>query len=117
MARITLPRQVGLVVASARKARGLTQSQLAQIAGVSRQLVNRLETGTASGIALDKLLPILGAAGCALDVSPLEENGCGTERHLLPAAPATQPTPAAWDECPSEYSLDATLFERAKESR
>ena len=68
MARITLPRQVRLVTATARRERGLTQSEVAQLAGVSRQLVNRLETGSATGIALDKLLSILGAVGCALDL-------------------------------------------------
>lgn len=110
MARITIPRQVGLIVAAARKERGLTQSQLAKDAKVSRQLVNRLETGVASGIALDKLLAILGAAGCALDVSPLE----GSES-------------IAWQESSQEaavarvglddwrgYQLDETLFDRAE---
>ena len=110
MARITLPRQVGLVVASARKERGLTQSQLAKDAKVSRQLVNRLETGVASGIALDKLLAILGAAGCALDVSPLEDAQRDDWRDSPQEASVARVNLEDW----CGYQLDETLFDRVE---
>ena len=110
MARITLPRQVGLVVASARKERGLTQSQLAKEAKVSRQLVNRLETGVASGIALDKLLAILDAAGCMLDVSPLEGAQRDGWRDSSQEAPIVRVDLDDW----CGYPLDETLFDRAE---
>ena len=112
MARITLPRQVGLVVASARRERGLTQSQLAKDAKVSRQLVNRLETGTATGIALDKLLAILDAAGCVLDVSRLESAGREHDEWQNPPqeASAARVDLGDW----RGYPLDETLFDRAK---
>ena len=71
--RITLPRQVGIVLFPARKSNGLTQAQIAREAGISRQLVNRLEAGSATGIALDKLMGILGSGGCALEVYALSE--------------------------------------------
>lgn len=110
MARITLPRQVGLVVASARKERGLTQSQLAKDAKVSRQLVNRLETGVATGIALDKLLAILGAAGCVLDVSPLE--GAQRDDWQDSSQEASVARVNLEDWC--GYQLDETLFDRVE---
>ena len=110
MARITIPRQVGLIVAAARKERGLTQSQLAKDAKVSRQLVNRLETGVASGIALDKLLAILGAAGCALDVSPLEGSESIAWQESSQEAAVARVDLADW----RGYQLDETLFDRAE---
>ena len=110
MARITLPRQVGLIVASARKERGLTQSQLAKEAKVSRQLVNRLETGVASGIALDKLLAILGAAGCVLDVSPIEGAESEGWQDSFLEVPVARVDLDDW----CGYPLDETLFDRAE---
>ena len=110
MARITLPRQVGLIVASARKERGLTQSQLAKEAKVSRQLVNRLETGVASGIALDKLLAILDAAGCMLDVSPLEGSESIAWQESSQEAAVARVDLDDW----RGYPLDETLFDRAE---
>ena len=112
MARITLPRQVGIAVASARRARGFTQTQLAQSAGVSRQLVNRLEMGSATGIALDKLLSILDAAGCAMDVHPLDDEAAWQEPAISRVGQATQPIMDA-DEV---YALDETLFGPRKEA-
>lgn len=110
MSRITLPRQVGIVVATARRVRGLTQAELAQGAGVSRQLVNRLETGMASGISLNKLMSILDAAGCTLDVSPIDYTpGEALLRFSTEApAPETSMDMNVW----GEYPLDNTLFDR-----
>jgi len=108
MTRITLPRQVGLIAASARKTRGLTQAELAQLAGVSRQLVNRLEAGTATGIALDKLLHILNAAGCTLDVSPI-----GADASSVPDSTQTGPTVLLPDYLNVVNALDESLFDPA----
>lgn len=107
MAQILLPRQVGIVVARSRQARGLTQAQVAERAGVSRQLVNRLEVGSASGIALNKLLAILDAVGCILDVRPLE----GPD--VLDAASRRVGSPAPpQDFDPYEaYPFDESLFD------
>ncbi len=108
--RIRLPRQVGIVLSSARKSNGLTQAQLARKAGVSRQLVNRLEVGMATGIALDKLMAILDAAGCVLEVYQLDEgrnNGDGNESERC--SPVTSTAPPT-DELP-RYKLDETLFD------
>ncbi|MDO4538171.1 MAG: helix-turn-helix domain-containing protein [Coriobacteriales bacterium] len=103
MPRINIPRQVGIVAAKSRRDRGLTQLQVAEAAGVSRQLVNRLETGSAAGIALDKLLRILGASGCALDVYPLEgEDLTAFSRPVESAATPFDPL--------EEYPFDESLF-------
>ena len=111
MTRITLPRQVGIVVASARRARGITQSQLAQDARVSRQLVNRLEMGTATGIALDKLLAILDAAGCELDVHPVD----GEEHLQTSAAQHARSAAQPIENLGEGYALDETLFSPREE--
>ena len=107
MPRILLPRQVGIVVASARKAKGLTQADVAQQAAVSRQLVNRLEMGTATGIALDKLLSILEAVGCGLDVYPLDEE---VERQELGRV-SPELDELLVEEVKAKYQIDQSLFE------
>lgn len=106
MTRITIPRQVGIVAAAARRAQGLTQQQVADTAGVSRQLVNRLETGSATGIALGKLLSILSATGCALDVYPLNEADATSFE------PSATPTPDFMSIDPLEdYPFDESLYD------
>lgn len=86
MERIKTSRAMGSVIAQARMAKGLTQDQLARDAGISRQLVNRLEMGTASGIALSKLLSILERLDCALlvdsDGQPLEREPSPSESRI-----------------------------------
>lgn len=69
MATISIPRQVGQVVCAARKARGLTQAQLALDAGISRQLVNRLEMGDATNISLGRLLDVLSSLDCTMSIT------------------------------------------------
>ena len=105
MPRITLPRQVGIVVQAARTAQGLTQAEVAERAGVSRQLVNRLEVGSATGIALDKLLTILDSVGCTLDVSATDN--VANLDFGPPSVPTTQPD---FDPL-GMYDLDMTLFD------
>lgn len=107
MAQVHLPRQVGIVVTKARVARGLTQSQVAERAGVSRQLVNRLEMGSASGIALSKLLAVLDAVGCALDVYPLD----GPDELEGAFDRAIPPVPSQGFDPYKEYPFDDSLFD------
>ena len=103
MTRIRIPRQVGIVAAAARRTQGLTQQQVADTAGVSRQLVNRLETGSATGIALDKLLSILSATGCALDVYPLNE------ADVTSFEPSATPDLMSFDPL-EDYPFDESLY-------
>lgn len=58
--------QIGGLVRKVRKEKGLTQDDLANLAGVSKRLVVSLEAGTASGIGLDRLLSIMDALGVKL---------------------------------------------------
>ena len=58
MSAIFTARQVGQDVRQSRKQLGLTQCQLAERSGVSERSIVSLELGDATGIRLDKLLPI-----------------------------------------------------------
>lgn len=65
---LDMPRQAGIYVRQAREANGLTQGQLAKMAGVSKRTLVSLELGDSTGIQLDKLLAVLNAAGLGLAV-------------------------------------------------
>lgn len=66
MTRITLPRQIGLVVREKRESLALTQQQLADAANVSRGFINRIEKGAAAAVYPAKLLTVLDALDLAL---------------------------------------------------
>ncbi|MGB7684508.1 MAG: helix-turn-helix transcriptional regulator [Solirubrobacterales bacterium] len=55
-------RRIGEDVSTWRKLRGLTQAQLADRSGVSRDTLSRLESGT-GGVSLETLLRVLRALG------------------------------------------------------
>ncbi len=58
--------EIGRQIASARKNRQLTQTKLANHAGVSRPTIDLLENGRASEIGYSKLVRILAAVGLEL---------------------------------------------------
>jgi y4mF family transcriptional regulator len=58
------------VVAARRKALGLRQEDLADLAGVSHRFVQSVEAGKSS-VRLDKLEALLHALGLRLDVVPV----------------------------------------------
>ena len=58
--------EIGQRIASARKERRLTQTELASRAGVSRPTIDLLENGRASEIGYSKLARILAAVGFEL---------------------------------------------------
>jgi transcriptional regulator with XRE-family HTH domain len=60
----------GTVIRHARKARSLTQAQLAQRAGVARTTLNQLENGVFPDIGVRKLTAILELVGQRLTVLP-----------------------------------------------
>lgn len=70
-----------------RKARGLSQEELAAKVGVSRQAVSKWETGDAAP-DLNRLLALAEALDTSLDAL------CGREAALQKAAPAAAPPPA-----------------------
>lgn len=58
---------LGAVIAHARKSRGYTQQDFADIAGVGRRFISDLENGKAT-VQLGKLLQVLTALGLDLEV-------------------------------------------------
>jgi y4mF family transcriptional regulator len=61
--------EIGAVVRQARLAQGLRQDQLAAAAGVGLRFLVELERGKPT-VRLDKVLAVLSALGCGLDVMP-----------------------------------------------
>ena len=70
-----LARSIGIRVRSCRLVRGLTQRQLAELAGVSERLIRLLEAGEAPGIGLEKLALILTPLSLDLRLVDLECDG------------------------------------------
>ncbi|MEQ8600156.1 MAG: helix-turn-helix transcriptional regulator [Devosia sp.] len=58
---------LGAIIALARKSRGYTQQEFADIAGVGRRFVSDLENGKAT-VQLGKMLQVLTALGLDLEV-------------------------------------------------
>lgn len=102
MVRVTTPADFGALAHAARTARGWSQQQAADAAGVSRRFVNMLEGGGHANAEVWRVLALLDALGVQI-------------RGTLPAgvsdaaqaAPATtrQPEPGA----PDGFDLDAHL--------
>lgn len=61
--------EIGTVVRQTRLGRGLRQDQLAAAAGVGLRFLVELERGKPT-VRLDKVLAVLSALGCRLDVTP-----------------------------------------------
>lgn len=61
---------LGAAVRHARREAGLSQQALAERAGVPRQWVSRLETGSNPGAELRKVLDVFAALGLALELAP-----------------------------------------------
>lgn len=64
-----MPHNIAQKIRDLRKAHGLTQTQLADIAGVSLPSITRLEKGKET-IRLDVLIRILDSLGFQLDIKP-----------------------------------------------
>ena len=70
---LTTVRDLGAAVRAARQEGGLSQQVLADRAGVPRQWVSRLETGSNPGAELRKVLDVLSALGLAVKLGPSPE--------------------------------------------
>lgn len=66
--------EIGVVVRQARQAQGLRQDQLAAAAGVGVRFLVELERGK-STVRLGKVLAVLNALGCRLQVTPPASSG------------------------------------------
>ncbi len=91
--KVRTARNLGAAVRDARRRQGLTQQQLAQRAGVSREWLVRLEQGHAR-LELQLVLNTLAAAGLALQVSDDDRA-------------ADDPAAAAWTEVFSTLTDEA----------
>ena len=67
--------EIGEHVKEARTALGLTQAQVAKLAGLSRTTVNQLESGLLSDLGYSKLLNLLSILGLDLDAKPAKGVG------------------------------------------
>lgn len=81
--RIRTPREIGLLARERRKTVKLTQAQLAERVGASREWIRQLETGK-PGLELGLTLRALGALGIVLDAEgtpiPFPSVGSGASR-------------------------------------
>jgi transcriptional regulator with XRE-family HTH domain len=60
-------REVGMQVQQRRKDYGMSQAQLAKLAGLSRTTVNQLESGALEDLGYTKLINLLGILGLGFD--------------------------------------------------
>ncbi len=61
---------LGIKIRQARKEKGLTQAQLANMSGISRKTLSQIETGTAPDIGIRKVARALEVLGLELTVRP-----------------------------------------------
>lgn len=66
------PRQLGNIIQRARKQRGLTQTELAQLSGLRQEMISRIETGH-EGTKLSSLYALF----AALDLDLLVDTRSG----------------------------------------
>lgn len=62
--------EIGAALRSARQARGLTQGELARLAGIGRTSLSQLENGTIGEIGVRKILRVCAVLGLALQIMP-----------------------------------------------
>jgi len=67
--------EIGAAVALERRARGLKQSELAALVGLSPETLSRFEHGRLPEFGTRKLLALLGAMGIELRLVPRERTG------------------------------------------
>ena len=61
---------LGIKIRQVRKEKGLTQAQLAALAGITRKTLSQIETGTVSDIGIRKVGRTLELLGLQLTVRP-----------------------------------------------
>ena len=72
---VTTVRDLGAAVREARRRAGLSQQALADRAGVPRQWVSRLETGSNPGAELRKVLDVFAALSLTVVLQPDSQPG------------------------------------------
>jgi HTH-type transcriptional regulator/antitoxin HipB len=67
--RARTPQQIGNALRAARRAKGLTQSELASLSGQRQELISKIESGSA-GTAISAICALLAALGLEFAVRP-----------------------------------------------
>ena len=101
-------RMIGYAIREARTARGLTQRQLAQAAGVSERMLVALELGDNAGVRLDKLQAVLAPLSLELSIAAVGASGASS-----PVTPATPASGASYDatniQLPTQMTASAAV--------
>lgn len=69
MAGARTPQQIGSALRAARRARGLTQTELASLSGQRQELISRIERGS-PGTSLAAICALLAALGLEFTLAP-----------------------------------------------
>jgi HTH-type transcriptional regulator / antitoxin HipB len=70
--RARTPQQIGTALRAARRARGLTQRELASLSGQRQELISKIESGS-PGTAISAICALLAALGLEFAVRPRSE--------------------------------------------
>lgn len=75
---VRLPSQLGAIIQSERVRRGMTQSELANIAGTQQKTISAIENGR-EGTKLDTLLSVIASLGLDMQIVPRERGRTSIE--------------------------------------
>ena len=68
-----LPRQLGAIIQSERLRKGMTQTELASLAGTQQKTISAIENGSA-GTKLDTLLSVIARLDLDIQIVPRQQN-------------------------------------------
>jgi len=74
--------QVGQLIRRFRQARGLTQTELAALAGQRQEMISKIETGH-GGVKLDTLFDVLAALGLEISLGPRRQSSSADIEELF----------------------------------
>lgn len=75
---VRLPSQLGAIIQSERLRRGMTQSELANLAGTQQKTISAIENGR-EGTKLDTLLSVIASLGLDMQIVPRERGRTSVE--------------------------------------
>ncbi|NML96128.1 helix-turn-helix domain-containing protein [Novosphingobium olei] len=75
---VRLPSQLGAIVQSERLRQGMTQSELASLAGTQQKTISAIENGR-EGTKLDTLLSVIASLGLDMQIVTRERGGKSIE--------------------------------------
>ena len=75
---VRLPSQLGAIIQSERLRRGMTQSELANLAGTQQKTISAIENGR-EGTKLDTLLSVIASLGLDMQIVPRDRGRTSVE--------------------------------------